>query len=480
MKNIFIFYLIIFLLSSINAFQDEEKAQNNIKFLNIPFKRNLTLDDSMTPEQFVKTIFYNQIYINMKVGSEKQEIPFYLYLQRYPVVLQTSQAKKGQVKGIYNHSKSSTYKQLGEESTFVNGEVAIGVLSQDKFYFNNTSSDIQFYLNIESNAFTHITEGGSIGFQNFFDNEEDKGSNFVEYLKQLDVISSYYVSILYDSYKFEDDTGKLYIGALPHEINKKQYDEKDLKKIYSKQYFYWEFTIEDLYLGNKSTSIHPDAYFYPEFGFISGIQKFFDILNNTGKWNYYFNISQKCYSFNFRIDDFDNNGLGLFLYEYTAYYCDKDVDINDIFNESIIFSSTDDKIEFNFTMNELWLEKGKYKYFLILNSASNNNIWILGKPFFKKYHLVFNSDSKQIGFYQNVNFDNKNDGSNEKNNTILYVLVIIGLVIIIGVLAFFLIKFYIYSPRKKRANELLDDNYEYTQNENQDNRIIPSEEDKQD
>lgn len=139
------------LISSITAIKDN-KEWHNKSYLSFNFQRNISLTDSMTPEEFVKTIFYNQIYIKMNVGSEKQEIPFNLYLQKYPLVLQTSHAKQGEVKGIYDQKKSTSYTPLGEESDFEWIELAKGILSRDIFYFNGTSSNIEFYLSIESNG----------------------------------------------------------------------------------------------------------------------------------------------------------------------------------------------------------------------------------------------------------------------------------------------------------------------------------------
>jgi hypothetical protein len=49
------------------------------------------------------------------------------------------------------------------------------------------------------------------------------------------------------------------------------------------------------------------------------------------------------------------------------------------------------------------------------------------------------------------------------------------LIFIVGLLAFFLIRIYINKPRKKRANELLDDNFEYKEGENNENKIISPE-----
>ena len=43
------------------------------------------------------------------------------------------------------------------------------------------------------------------------------------------------------------------------------------------------------------------------------------------------------------------------------------------------------------------LKNNKY-YFKVIFIAGLKN-WRFGLPFFLKYHLVFNQDTKQIGFY---------------------------------------------------------------------------------
>ena len=62
---------------------------------------------------------------------------------------------------IYNELKSNTYKKLSKEAIeFEEGDLVKGILSEETFYFNSTSSNIKFYLSVENYAKSHITEGG--------------------------------------------------------------------------------------------------------------------------------------------------------------------------------------------------------------------------------------------------------------------------------------------------------------------------------
>ena len=474
--------LINSLISPLNAEQDNNKT---LKYLKFPFKRNLTLNDSTTPKQFFLTSIYNQIYIELIVGSKKQKIPFYLYLQQYYLVLQSANAQKGEVKGMYDESKSDTYKAIEGKTNFEHEDIVKGILSSDYFYFDSKPFNIPFFLSVENYPFSHITEGGKIGFR-FWDRDEqpEKHQNltFVKSLKNLGLISGYDFSFIYDSNNLNEDSGNLYIGAPLHIIDNNKYNETFFNSTYSDMNFngQWGYIIDKSSLGKSTFERVKNAFFYPEIGFIVGTRNFFEHLKNMNSWNEYFNLTKKCHSCKFQIQDMDANGFLRFMYENTGYYCDKDVNVNNIINESLTFYSKGFGNIFNLKNEDIWLERNGYKYFMIIESSNPENCWVFGKPFFKKYHMTFNQDSKTIGVYTYVNYNQSDESKDNPNNptnkkTILLICIIVGLVIIIGVLIILLIRFYLLAPRKKKANELIDDNFEYKPNEDVDNEIMPSE-----
>ena len=480
------FYLFIFLYIEILSNNLNSKASSilkdfeNVKYLEYTFKRNLTLKESIEPEEFFKTYFYNQLYINVKVGSNQQEIPFYFYLQQFPVIIQSSNVSESQVKGIYNESNSTTYTYIRTE-TFTLGDLYKGLFSMDNFYFNinNTNTQeslLKFYLSKENNDNSHITEGGKIGFKPYAFYSESDDSSFLTNLKKNNIISSNIFSIKYDNSKTNDiDSGKLYIGAHTYQINNAKYKEEYYIHYKAESGFSgidWIYYFDDIIIDNKIIDKRRQGYFYSEIGFIVGTIDFFDYIENLENWNTYFNINKKCYKQNFKISDFDyNDYFQTFSFDLTGYYCEKDVNIENL-NFEISFLKREMNYAFNFTYKDLWIEKNGYKYFMILRLEYNDDTWYFGKPFFKKYQMIFEYDNKQIGVYTNINEDNEEDKenkedkddkeSNNKKNTLKYGLIIGGLIIIIIGLVGFLIKCYLDSPRKKRANELLDDNYEYS------------------
>ena len=142
------------LLNILNAFifASKDKVSNNleksksIKYLEFSFIRNITKNESLEPEKFFNEYFYNQIYILIAVGSQKIKIPFYFYLQQFPLVIQSSNVSNSQVKGIYNEQDSKTYKAIKTEQTFTLGDLETAIFSEDKFYLDNKESFLIFIL----------------------------------------------------------------------------------------------------------------------------------------------------------------------------------------------------------------------------------------------------------------------------------------------------------------------------------------------
>ena len=169
MKILFLYLIcILSIIADLNS--TNQKSVNlglseSINYLEFNFKRNLTLKNSFTPEEFFKTYFYNQLYFNITVGSNKLEIPFYFYLQQYPLVLESSNVPASEVKGIYDEKKSNSYIPLGEKQYFMHGDLTEDILSKDYFYFNNNEFYFHFYLSKNNSGGTDITEGGKIGLR---------------------------------------------------------------------------------------------------------------------------------------------------------------------------------------------------------------------------------------------------------------------------------------------------------------------------
>ena len=130
----------------------------------------------------------------------------------------------------------------------------------------------------------------------------------------------------------------------------------------------------------------------------------------------------------------------------------------------IYFYSKDLNYDFELKKEQILKENGDYIYIYLIFCHQYNS-WYLGKQISLKYQFVFNPDIKNVYFYKEHKKEEK------KDNNYLY-LKIIGIVIlcaIFGVLGVVIGK-KIYGMRKKRANELKDDDYDYF-SENKENKI---------
>ena len=353
---------------------------------------------------------------------------------------------------------------------FEKGDLSEGILSKDIFYFKNNKSNINFYLSKKNFGDSHITEGGKIGFKPYPPYQENEYSSFITNLKENNLISYKTLFFKYDSEKIDEDSGKLYIGAHPHLFKENQYKLEYYTKDYAEKGpdgFDWIYFIDDIKIGdNEPFDRAKQAFFYSELGFIIGTENFFSTLNKSKIWAEYFSSTNKCNKTEIDIKGFEHNDfIYRFYFPFFGYYCNKDVDITKLDIGEISFIKKQVDYTFKISFKDLWIEKNNYKYFMILQTGNTENIWIFGKPFFKKYQMVFDFDNEVIGFYTNIT-STKNKSKNK--HILVYILVIIGLLIVIIGLVFLLIKCYYLLPRTKRANELNDDNFDYSTPENDD------------
>ena len=340
--HVLYFLILLVFITSFHRINLNKLNENEIqKHLEYTFNRNLTIKESFKPEDFFTTYFYNQLYINLKVGSNQLDIPFYFYLNQYPFVLQSSNVKKSEVKGIYDESKSTSYKPLNNIESFDKGDLMEGILSKDYFYFNNDKSYINFYLSKENYGYTHITVGGKIGLKQKPDYGESVKSSFINNLKENNLISSYIFTFKYDSSKIDDDSGKIYIGNYPHIFNPTQYKENyyiNSKVEVGYEHPEWMYFLDTIKIDNEIIDRSKIVLFYSELGFIIGTENFFEYLNKSKIWNEYLYVNKKCHMQKFRINDFEGNDyLVRFLFGYTGYYCDKDVDVDKLNLGDILF-----------------------------------------------------------------------------------------------------------------------------------------------
>ena len=159
----------------------------------------------------------------------------------------------------------------------------------------------------------------------------------------------------------------------------------------------------------------------------------------------------------------------------TFYYYKNENDIKNKLNEiitPIYFFSKDFSKTFEITNNEILLEKDNYIYIQMLFSEIIGK-WSLGTVFTLNHKFIFNQEEKQIGYYIKL----KEETIEPKDYKIIIQISIFILLAIILIFLGILIGKKLYKSRKKRANELLDDGYDYNVDGEKDNesKIINNE-----
>ena len=138
---------------------------------------------------------------------------------------------------------------------------------------------------------------------------------------------------------------------------------------------------------------------------------------------------------------------------------------------------------FDLSYKDLFITLGDYIYFLVIFRKEGpypNRTWRLGIPFLKKHQIIFNSDTKRIGYYvkNKIKIKDKNNESKKNNNknsniffknikefislrTFLEIIIILFFIII---LIYFAKQLYNFRTKQKKPYELQDEDYDYYSN----------------
>ena len=274
--------------------------------------------------------------------------------------------------------------------------------------------------------------------------------------------------------------GELIIGAAPHETDTGYYNESDFITVsnYVDEYYY-----TDMWDGKY---INFTLHFKNVFFFLNN--------NNIDENKIYVNTTESDKaSIDFEIGltkcPFQYYTLikSVFFQQYITtnackettisggFYgilCDKNkLNAKDFYEKfpTIYFEHLDFNYTFTLDSNDLFIEKDGFLYFGLVSQNEKLNNWRFGQPFLKKYRLVFNHDRKSIGYYIKHKEKEYTPEKTKSKVSLGMILLIAGIALLIveTIIAVVCIKKYKCLNRKKRANELMDDNYDYSSNVNQ-------------
>jgi hypothetical protein len=416
-----------------------------------------------TPSQTVPLLLKTEVssYIITSINSIKNSTS-YKYRDTYNFT--ESFFNKNNHK-FYNESKSNSFILNDcDYGRFYEADEQCNANETFLFYrdinYKNITKEEKLYFELMRNVEDNIT--GEIGL-NLYDKNKRSFNSFLNIVKTRNLIDNY--NWYFDFNRWDSNKGRVIIGARPHENYPENYIEDDLMyaKVYATSFiFYWKMRFNQIYIKTQNDDIINFNDTVIEFKFDS------DVIIGTYEYeNYLLSIlnkylnQQKC--FNDNITDYK-----IYSNKLSFYYCKNDGNIKkELYTllPTIYLYSHEFNYTFEIKTDDILKINNGYIYYLVLFGSKNNNVWYLGKPMSLKYKFIFNPEEKQIGFYKNY-YNKKNDeNTNNKNGNdytlVIKVCVIIACCLLLIFLGVVFGKILFGIKRKKRANELLDDNYEY-------------------
>ena len=459
---------------------------------------------------------FSQYYIDSKfstvieIGTPPQKVELIYSSDNYGISM--IEDKNSTISHLFNKNLSSSLDITHEfDQYFFGSDKPVTLIDSILFPFYDTNTNKTSKIKVNEYPFVYLTkvEGKEIYENTEFIRENGKaymiygskvyckwkkeiGENIPHFLKHNKLIDSYIFNIDFsknpnkDNYDFE-----FKIGYEPHQISPDIYDKDSLLYINPLSYDgevnwilkYGEvfFFPEGFKLYNNSDDLNEisfnkslnDAKLYTSSEDRSIMAFDMDIIL-CPKF-YYFAINKTYFG-----NHTDECKIQFTQKKLAIFVCNKDFNTESF--PSIYFYHRDYNYTFILTHKELFKVIGDKKYFLLVYDLFRPTFWMFGKIFLEKYLFNYDMENKLIGFYRKINTENnkkeednnnnkdeennKNKNEDNKNNNLLLInLIWIGVVLIIGIASFFIGKYLCTKIRKKRANELDDDNYDYQINE---------------
>lgn len=436
---------------------------------------NISAYNESYTNSIIRKLYESNIFIEIKLGSPTQIIKLMINPNSDDFFIAKPDADfnrnypKREGSFYFNESESKTFRyQEDKKDNIYYSHPHLSNYVQDNFIFTSSYQQ-ETELNINDFKFllakeVRESEQGVIGLKGY--SSIIRRMDFFTSLKNYNLTNNYKWYLKYEKNK----KGNLIIGNYPHEdIYYKQhcgncvFQEKHFEKVYSnitKDSWKnpWGINFKSLYIQNKNKDEYENiladcercktAEFNPNLGIIKGSSKYNEIIKES-LFNKYIDV-KLCFS---EIFEFNKN------YEtksYYYYYCNISVyedlkkEFQLVFFEHKLFNTN-----FSLEFDDLFAVENEFIIFKIIFDDYYN--WIFGSPFLSKYLFVFNSDTKEIGYYSK-NILNIEEHNNKKN--FYFLIQILGIIVlgsILIVLGIFIGKKLFGTKRKMRINELEED-----------------------
>ncbi len=402
--------------------------ENELKLVKIPFE--LYFPETITTNNIIETLSDIRLITKIKIGSNNEELPLILDLEKYPIYISGTNTSINQK---FNENLSKDFKALDNKKEIItkDKDYIKGYIASDNLSLNEHLKKINFIFFLST--YNKYAKSGTLGLQFHYENnfnDDMKKTHIINQLKEKNLISNKCFFFRFN--KNDKNKGELIIGLLPHEQNKnlniKNYKTARVSNWQS--YHTWRISLSDVRINNNS------IYDYECNDLISFNSNSLLIKAPINFIKYIEN------------DFFHQNGCEKLLLNDTRtyyFYCNDSVDIKKFPN--LFFSyKFENQINFTFTYKDLFFKINNKHFFLIISGLYN---WEFGILFLQKYETIFNQEIKTIGWYEI-------EKQNYFSSIILIIIIFILLFIILFLLIFIRKKFI----RKRRKNEI-NDNYEY-------------------
>ena len=416
--NVFFFFFIFSLYI---------KLSYQSSYIILPFKTS-----TKEPKTYPENLLQNDLEVTLNIGTPPQKVDLNLRSKAYTFFI--TSVKANLPYATFNDDNSKTLKkETKNPDTYLYQEYATGFMIYESIFINGKEiKDVSLILALSLN----YKESGALGLRLVDEHESGDDLSFIFQMKKALNLDGYTYMINYKN----NNEGELIIGAYPH-----KYDDN-----YKETDFYY----------SKAGTIKNTVDWILEFDIIKYDNKTINLINKQGFTQIEFGLIQAPFRLKKYLNDnfFKNQCTEKFNEKrnITILHCPQNFNIADFKNLTFILK--DISLEFILTYEDLFIkENNEYIFGIVFDENVDNKdaTWILGKPFMKKYSLIYDLDRKIIGTYKK---NNDEEGKNHINLALLIILIILG-IIVIGLVIF--IVYYLKKPKKDRAFELTDDNYEY-------------------
>ena len=440
---------------------------NSQKFITLPFEEYFYITKTNYPTifDFFESQFHSNIYTPLKIGTPSQTLLTFIKTENTLFLVKDDASFYNKTNYGYNPKISSSFRNI----------TAIDW----KYFFYNYS-----IINETINFCKDESCKNLITFQNFqinlvplesYDNKEkpvtgqlgfllsslNYGYDYLKTIIQLKnggCINSYKISIKYK----DEHKGFITFGEYPHIYDPNNFKENQKLTAFMKNdkldyYLYHRLKMYKIYFYNGTEIVsfltkNLEIKFYFEYGII------------LGPMNYYNKIKEIFF------DKYDNictqNDINVGNTNLSVYSCQtNNFNIKEF--PSLYFYNNDMNYTFELNYNDLFYKNGdEYIFLIAFDTDSFDEFWKIGKPFFKKYQLTFDFDTKTISYYNTkIKRESEEDGTGKIILIVFIIIICAGTLVAVGY--FFGKK--LNETRKKRANELGDDfDYNGRNNENND------------